>query len=129
MFLRSITLVILVVVLHNQILQFILVGCSLFYLSVERAGKGPVVIVFCVRSVFVSHSTEKLVAMLSRTTGCLIQVICSIFCLSLVVLSLKLFYLVRRGVSWLTLVKWDPLGCSQIMGLVVCFLIGSMTRP
>ena len=77
MFLWSITLVILVVIhflifwlVYIFILLFILVGHSLFHLSVERSGKGRVVIVFCVSSVFVSHSIEQLVGILLRSRMC-----------------------------------------------------------
>ena len=64
-FLWSITLVILVVVhflmfwlIHIMILLFVLVGRNFFHLSVEGFGKGSDVIILCVRSMFVSYSTE-----------------------------------------------------------------------
>ena len=87
-----------------------------------------VVNVSCVRSVFVSHSTEWLVLMLSRSIGCLVWVVWSASRLLLVMLSLKLVYLLRRGVSWLTLVWWVTFVYSLRMGWVVYFLIGPMNQ-
>ena len=99
-----------------------------YHLSVERSGRRRVVIVFCVCSMFVSYLIEYLLVMLSRSIGCLVWIMWSSSCLLLVMLSLKLMYLLRRWVSWLTLVRCGRLVCKLRMGLVVCFLIEPMTQ-
>ena len=77
----SITLVYLVVVhylmcllIHIWILLFIIVGRSRFQLSVERSGKGKVIINQSVRFAFVSHLTNQFVVILLNCAGSLMLV-------------------------------------------------------
>ena len=121
---KSITLVYLVVVIflmclliHIWILLILIVGHSRFHLSTERSEKGKVIVIHIVYFTFVLHLIDQLVVVLSKCIGIRISV----------TLDLKPIYLLRRGVSWLILVKL--LHRFAVQDSALSFIFQSDIRP